>query len=198
MRTKSVCLLTTLLTTWLYLTPSAGAHNLWLEDTPEHGLTMRFAEWPDEYEVSPGHLDEVDPPIAWQIGTNGQPVYCQFKKTTDQIQLPGAEAKNIAALEAGFQVMTPEAMRAEGAPVPTNTPSRKPIFYARWQPAGAGATKPAMNLDIVPTSNPGEYQVFFRGKAVAGVKVTAYLPTGKEQSLIADEKGIVHFIADEP
>ncbi len=180
------------------LTFNAAAHFLWLEDVKGQGLTLRFAEWPDEYETSPGHLDEVDPPMAWKCGTNGEPVNFRFKKESDQIQLVDSSAKDAVQLEAGFQVMTPEMMRAEGAPVTTNTPSRKPIFYARWQPAGAGAAKPTLNFDIVPTGNAGEYQVFFRNVAVAGVKVTAHLPAGKDLSLVADAKGIVHFTADKP
>jgi hypothetical protein len=187
-----------LLVAGLPFTFPAAAHYLWLEDTKDHGLTMRFAEWPDEYEESPGHLDEVDPPMAWKLGTNSEPAGFKFEKKSDQIQLVGATAKDAVQLEAGFQVMTPEMLRAEGAPVPTNTPSRKPIFYARWQPAGGGAAKPTLNFDIVPTGNAGEYQVFFRNEPVAGVKVTAHLPVGKDQTLVADAKGMVHFTADKP
>jgi len=174
------------------------AHYLWIEDTHGHGLTVRFAEWPDEYESSPGHLDQVDPPIAWKSGTNGEPIHLVLKKKSDQIQIIHATSEDSVQLEAGFAVMTPERMQAEGAPISTNTPARKPIFYARWIPAGSSKLKPSLNLDIVPAGNTGEYQVCFRGEPVAYAKVTASHPDGHEEKLTTDEKGIVHFAAEKP
>ena len=94
--------------------------------------------------------------------------------------------------------MTPEMMQAEGAPLSTNTPSRKPIFYARWIRPGSGALKPSLTFDIVPTGSVGEYQVCFRGAALQNANVIASHPNGHEEKLTTNEKGIVHFTADKP
>ncbi len=49
---------------------------------------------------------------------------------------------------------------------------------------------------IVPTANAGEYQIYFRALPLAKAKVTAHLPGGKDQDLTADDKGLVHFMAE--
>lgn len=174
------------------------AHYLWIEDTANQGLTVRFAEWPDEYETSPGHLDQVDPPLAWKSGTNGDPISFQVQRKPDQIQILSASSKDSVQVEAGFAVLTPAMLQAEGAPVASNSPSRKPIFYARWQPAGSGSAKPSLNFDIVPTGNAGEFRVYFRAQPVAGAVVIAHKPGGGEEKLTADEQGVVRFTADKP
>ena len=165
----------------------ASAHSVWIEETRNHQLVVRFAEWPDAYEVSPGHLDELSIPDAWKLGATNQPVALKVKKKSDQFQLLGATSKDAVQVETGFDVMTA-----------TNGPSRKPYFYARWQPAGSGAARPSLNFDIVPTGNPGEYQVYFRGSPLGGTTVTAHTPDGKEKDLTADEHGIVHFTGTKP
>ena len=166
---------------------NANAHYVWIEETPDHRLIVRFAEWPDEYEVSPGHLDELSLPDAWMLDGNGKPVPFTVKKASDCFQVAGASAAISVQIETSFEVM------AEGG-----GPARKPFFYARWQPAGAGAAKPTLNFDIVPTTHVGEYQVYFRGVPLAKAKVTAHLPDGKDQELTADDNGLVHFIAEKP
>src|SRR5262249_16352751 len=77
-------------------------------------------------------------------------------------------------------------------------PARKPYFYARWQPPGAGPAKPGLNFDLVPTGTAGEVGVYFRGKPLAGVKVTLYPPAEAEQTLVSDDQGLVHFSVRKP
>src|ERR1043165_5037133 len=39
---------------------SAGyAHLVWLEETPDKGLVLRFGDFNDHFETSPGHLDAI-------------------------------------------------------------------------------------------------------------------------------------------
>jgi hypothetical protein len=166
---------------------NASAHYVWIEETPDHRLVVRFAEWSAEYEVSPGHLDELSLPEAWKLDSGGKPDPFTVKKASDCFQVVGASASNSVQIETSFEVM------AEGG-----GPARKPFFYARWQPASAGAVKPTLNFDIVPTANVGEFQVYFRAAPLAKVQVTAHLPDGKDQDLTADDNGLVHFIAEKP
>jgi hypothetical protein len=51
--------------TALTLTCAATAHEVWIEDTPDGKLVVRFAEYGDKYEQSPGALDAVTLPFAW-------------------------------------------------------------------------------------------------------------------------------------
>ena len=170
----------------LAFTFAASAHYVWIEDVGKK-VVVRFAEWPDEWEKSPGYLDDLSVPSAWTAGTNGEPKTFEIKKKAEYYQIVGASSKEVITAETGFEVLSA-----------TNKPSRKPLFYARWQPAGAGAGKPELNFDIVPTANAGEYQVFFRAEPVPNVDVTAHFPDGKEKELKADEKGIVKFTGDKP
>lgn len=166
---------------------TADAHYVWIEDLSGKRLVVRFAEWPDEYETSPGHLDELTTPDAFKFDTNGVPVPFKIKKKSEYVQIVGATPALAVQVETGFEVLSA-----------TNKPSRKPLFYARWQPFGGGAVKPSLNFDIVPTDKSGEYRVFFRTEPVPGAKVTAHLPSGKEEDLVADDQGIVRFTGEKP
>jgi hypothetical protein len=47
---------------------AVSAHSLWIEELPDHaGLGVRFAQWGDEYEVSPGHLDSFSQVSGWTL-----------------------------------------------------------------------------------------------------------------------------------
>jgi hypothetical protein len=171
---------------WTVVSP-ANAHHLWIESTADGGLVARFAEWGNDFETSPGNLDLLSGAQAWKMDADGKPVALEAIKKSDGFQIAGASATNSVQLEIGFQVLAR-----------TGRPSRKPIFYARWVPAGAGAAKPSLNFDIVPTGNDGEFQVFLRGTPLPNADVMAHLPEGKEQELKADEKGLVRFKPDKP
>lgn len=160
--------------------PLSPAHEVWIEDTTEGTLVIRFAEYGEEYEKSPGHLDALKTPEAWTSGEDGKPKTFDVQKKPDHYLLLGAKPANTAQAEAAFTVMK----RGEG-------PARRPIFYARWHPAQAGAATPALTFDIVPTATPGEVQVYFRGQPLPEVKVYVVDPAGKESELTADKDGKV-------
>ena len=193
----------------------AGAHEVWIEDTPEGKLFVRFAEYGDDFEKSPGALDALTLPFAWTPGVEskeepkkpgaekesagsreardikaGKVESFAVEKKADGFLLAGAVATQAAQIETGFTVM--------GQAGDPEKPARKPYFYARWQPAGAGVAKPALNFDLVPTGTPGKVCVYFRGKPLAGVKVKLYPPAEAEQELVSDAEGLVQFSATKP
>lgn len=195
------------------LTLQATAHEVWIEDTPEGHLYVRFAEYGDDLEKSPGALDALTPPFAWKDAAApvaseesapggeaparvreaiaaGRVSTIPAQKKSDGYLLEGASARNATQLETGFTVM--------GKPGDAEKPARKPFFYARWHTAESGAAKPALNFDLVPTGENGKVCVYFRGKPLAGVKVTLYPPAEPEVELVSDERGVVSFTTKKP
>jgi hypothetical protein len=161
------------------------AHEVWIEDTPNGQLVVRFAEFGDEYEKSPGSLDSLSLPAASTPGDGAKPKPLTVEKKADHFLIAGAVPGAAAHIETTFAVMGEK-------------PARKPIFYARWQPMGTGPAKPALTFDIVPTGQPGEARVMFRGKQLAGAKVNAYLPGGEDAELTADADGLVRVAVEKP
>jgi hypothetical protein len=198
------------------LSVSAPAHEVWIEDTPDGQLVVRFAEYGDDFEKSPGPLDALNPLSAWSSRTEtlkegaaagkGGPESrqgherqdlgmdsaetVQIKKNKDHFLLVGLSSTKAAQMESDFTVM--------GTPENSEKPARKPFFYARWQPPGAIASQPSLNFDIVPTGNAGEARVFFRGKPLPAVKVKFHPPEGAEEELISDNAGLIHFDDSKP
>jgi hypothetical protein len=192
-------------------TSHARAHEVWIEDTPDGQLTVRFAEFGEKCEKSAGALDALTLPFAWTPpieprpdavlqGTEtrankedrdiraGKVDALQVQKKSDGFALVGSSATKPAQIETGFTVM--------GKAGDAEKPARKPYFYARWHPPGAGPGRPALNFDLVPTGTKGEVRVYFRGKPLAGVKVTLYAPGEGEKEFVSDADGLVHFSAE--
>ena len=161
---------------------AVSAHSLWIEELPDHaGLGVRFAQWGDEYEVSPGHLDSFSQVSGWTLDEKSQPQLCEVVKKKDHFFLGGALAGMPAFAQAHFTVRK----------LHEDKPARAPIFYCRWQPDGAGAGTPAMTMDIVPTGKPGEARVYFRGKPLGNVELLFFSPKVSDQKLQADAEGYV-------
>lgn len=170
----------------LSLISTARAHSVWLE--PLDGkMVVRFGEPHSEHETSPGHLDEISVPLAFTIITNGA-VAVDATKTKDHYKLgAGLAPTNTLCVETSFIVMTTP-----------GRPGRKPNFYARWQPQGAGAAVPLLNLDIVPTGKKGEARVYFRGQPLPDVKAVLMTPDELEQEIVADREGYLRFTTTKP
>ena len=159
---------------------TAQAHSVWIEPKDDQ-LVVRFAEPGNSFEVSPGHLDSLSPPIAFVIVTNA-PLATEARKKSDHYLLVGVSPSTIVCAETGFTVRG----------------GRKPIFYARWQPARASAATPLLTFDLVPTGKAGEVRVYFRGQPLGGITATLITPSEKEQELTADAEGFLHFTATQP
>ena len=151
------------------------AHSVWIEPS-DNQLVIRFAEPGDDFEKSPGQLDNLSAPVAFTVVTN-KPVSVPAPKESDHFLLTGASVTNAACAETTFIVRG----------------GRKPVFYARWQPVGAGAGKPLLTLDLVPTGKPGEVRAYFRGQPLGGAAAILRTPDEKDQDLTADADGFIHF-----
>jgi hypothetical protein len=159
----------------LFQTGIARAHTVWFE--PLDGqLVIRFAEPDGSYEKSPGHLDSLGAPAAFTVITN-VPVGVVAPKSTNHFAMTGASLTNVAGVESLFTVRA----------------ARKPHFYARWQPANAGAGSPTLTFDLVPTGKTGEVRVYFRGQPLGGLKATLRTPDEKEREIAVDADGYIRF-----
>jgi hypothetical protein len=169
--------------------PFAHAHSVWVEDTPDKQLVVRFGEPGSEYEKSPGHLDSLSLPLAWKIGAEDKPEAFIVEKKADHFLLVGVEPATAALGETRFPVFKPG-----------KRPASWPQFYVRWHPAGTPApSSPSLTLDILPTATPGEFRVWLRGQPLPGAKVgVEHLGTGAGAELVADADGIVKYAADKP
>lgn len=172
----------TILAAFALLPLAASAHSLWIEELPDHaGLGVRFAQWGDEYETSPGHLDSFVQISGWTLDDKGEPHLLDVVKKKDHFFLGEVAAGRPAFAQAHFIVRK----------LHEDKPARAPIFYCRWQPDDGGAGKPAMTMDIVPTGKPGEARVYFRGKPLGGVELLFFSPKVSDQKLQADAEGYV-------
>lgn len=167
---------------FLVFTARLAAHSVWIEPDNQGRLVLRFAEPDGKFEKSPGHLDELTHPVAWQMGASNAPVSLAVTKQRDHFTLGAASVTHNVQAETDFQVM-----------VNPGRPGRRPHFYARWHPVGAGAATPALTLDLVPTGQPGEVRAVFRGQPLPGVKAILRTPDEKEQELTADGEGLLRF-----
>ena len=161
-------------------TTAARAHSVWIEPTDENQLVIRFAEPSGNLEKSPGYLDSLSAPMAFVLVTN-TPVSVDTVKKSDHFLLVGAAMTNTACAETSFTVRA----------------GRKPLFYARWQPSGAGEGKPMLTLDLVPTGKAGEVRLYFHGQPLGGIKATLHTPNGDEKDVTADSEGFFHLTTTE-
>lgn len=160
------------------------AHSVYFEMNENDQVVIRFGEFGDEYEESPGYLDSLDSIHAWKINGEGQLEVLEPKKQKQGFTIDAKPMDSVSA-HSGFPVMT------RGS-----SPARKPFFYARWAHDFKKKEVPRLNLDLVPTGKVGEVQVYFRNKPLAGVKATLFTPEANDQELTADENGIFQFDTD--
>lgn len=160
------------------------AHSVWIEPNADKQLVIRFAEPSGNLERSPGHLDSLTVPMAFQTapGSTNAPALLNVSKQKDHYAIAGASGTNIIGVETSFTVRA----------------GRKPSFYARWQPAGRGEGKPLLTLDLVPTGKPGEARLYLRGQPRGGVKATLLTPSGDEKAFTADAEGYIRVPVTEP
>lgn len=159
----------------------SSAHSVWIEALPDGQLCVRFAEWGEDFETSPGHLDSFAPVSGWTLDEKGVPQIFDVSKKSDHFLLAKSEGSKPAFALAPFAVRK----------LHDDKPARAPIFYCRWQPEGAGEAKPAMTMDIVPTGKPGEARVYFRGKPLPDLEVGLHPPASDEIKLKTDAEGYV-------
>jgi hypothetical protein len=125
---------------------TAQAHSVWIEKLPDGQLAVRFAEWGEEFETSPGHLDSFDQVSASTVANEGKPQAFEVSKKPDHFLIQSSSGNQPTFAQLHFTVRKLHA----------DKPARAPIFYCRWQPEGAGAGTPALTMDLVPTDKLGE------------------------------------------
>jgi hypothetical protein len=159
---------------------AANAHTIWIEPTKDGEVVVRFAEPGNDFETSPGFLDSLSAPQGFMLVTNTPKVVPTTRKK-DHFLLTGVKPAQVACVETVFTVRG----------------GRKPVFYARWQPADAGAGTPLLTLDLVPTGKPGEVRAYFRGQPLGDVAATLRTPDQKDQEIKADAEGFIRFKTDQ-
>lgn len=176
-----------LLATLAVAAPFVHAHSVWIEDTPEKQLVVRFGEVGEKFETSPGHLDSLSLPVAWTPGAEGKPAPFIVEKKSDHFLFVSAAPSVVALGETVFPVMK----RGK-------KPASWPYFYVRWQPAGPPApAAPALTLDILPTATANEFRVYLRGQPLPSATIVVHSGS-KEEELRADAEGRFHFTASAP
>ena len=165
-----------------FLPLSASGHALWIEELPASaGLGVRFAQWGDDYETSPGHLDSFIQVTGWTLNEKGEPQVLEASKQKDHFFLGKLDLTRPAFAQAQFTVRQLHA----------DKPARAPIFYCRWQPDTWAEGKPSMTMDVVPTSEPGKARVYFRGKPLGGVELLFSSPKVTDEKVTADTEGFI-------
>jgi len=160
------------------------AHSVWIEPGEDKQPVIRFAEPSGNLERSPGHLDSLTVPMVFQTtpASTNAPNTMNVLKQKDHYAIAGVSGTNIIGVETSFTVRA----------------GRKPSFYARWQPAGAGEGKPLLTLDLVPTAKPGEARLYLRGEPCGNVKASLMTPNGDEKEFTADTEGFIRVPTTEP
>ncbi|WP_438480023.1 DUF4198 domain-containing protein [Oleiharenicola lentus] len=170
----------------LALAPFARAHSVWIEDTPDQKLVLRFGEVGEKYEKSPGYLDELIPTAAWTADQDGKLNALVVEKKSDHYLLGKATPAKPTLAETNFFVMQR-----------VKNPGIWPNMNVRWHPAGATPpVEPALTLDLLPTGKAGEIRVYFRGQPLAGATVKVLgqgEEEGKEEKLTSDAEGRIQF-----
>ena len=159
---------------------SCSGHSVYFDENKSSKIKIRFGEFQDEYEESPGYLDSLDTISAWKINDKNEPEILETEKQMNGFSINAINTDNIAA-QTGFPIMS----RQDQA--------RKPYFYARWCPSFKSKSTPSLTLDIVPNGKEGEVKVFFRGKTLSGIKLKLYSPDYNEVELVSDKNGLVVF-----
>ena len=159
---------------------SSYGHSVYFDENKNSEIKIRFGEFQDEYEESPGYLDSLDTVSAWKINEKKEPEILETEKQMNGFSINAINSDNIAA-QTGFPIMS----RQDNA--------RKPYFYARWCPNFKRKSTPSLTLDIVPNGKAGEVKVFFRGKTLSGIKLKLYSPDYDEVELVSDKNGLVVF-----
>lgn len=162
----------------------AQAHYLWIESESPSDARVFFGEYNEgKIEKSGGRLDERDALQGWLISGEGGKKQLDWKKLADHFVAKIGKASGwLVVNDLENPVMD---WRKHGIGLV------KPMFYARAavnnQPVAA---KPVLTLDILPVA--GEklaYQVFFKGKPMAGIKGYIYAPNLWMREIKTDENG---------
>lgn len=164
---------------------TAQAHQVWLENSGGQAQLF-FGEFNDNLrETSPGALDKflATPTLLQQTAGGTQ-------------QLAGKQTGTGFSYQAANQAQTLFASAA----YPLIERSQRNESAMLWVPAARWVNTPAQAvaanaqaLDMVPTGQPGQFQVSFNGQALPKAKVQIAAPSGWSREAQSDEQGRVNF-----
>lgn len=164
---------------------AAHAHQVWLEQTPK-AAHLYFGEFGENLrETSPGLLDKFGKPVA-TLSTEKGDQALTMSKEANAFALSARAGKNqtIIVEEAsypGFEKKTGDT-----------------IVRSIWTPAARlvtsdAARAPKLTLDIVPSGQPGEFKVYYKGQPLAKTKVGIVVQSGWSREATSDDQGAVTF-----
>ena len=165
---------------------AAPAHQIWLEQPAGQSAVIRFGEFGENLrEASPGLLDKFAKPTATLVSAGGEKA-ADGSKTAGGFTLP-------------FKAGKGDAIVAEEARYPLNTYKQGDKDVTSWyHPAarlitGFAAQEPKLAFDIVPACKPGEFKLFYKGKAMPKAKVALVTQSGWAKEGRTDDQGLVRF-----
>ena len=164
---------------------AANAHQIWLEQTSKTA-NLYFGEFGENLrEASLGLLDKFIKPSATLSGAKGDQALT-LNKEAGSFALSARAGKNesITAEEAnypGFEKKTGET-----------------LVRSIWTPAARlvtsdAAQTPTLTLDLVPSGQPGEFKVYYKGQPLPKAKVGIIVQSGWAKEAVSDEQGAVKF-----
>lgn len=169
----------------LLLAAAAGAqaHQIWIEQDAT-GARLYLGEFADNLrERSPGMLDKFVQPTASLITAKGERPAALGKQTNSFViaarAIPG---ESLIAQELGY----PAWERKQGDRIERHVW----VPAARWVGDFAART-PQLSLDLVPTGQPGQFQVFYKGQPLPEAKVDVVAASGWSREVQADKNGLI-------
>lgn len=163
----------------------AAAHQVWLEQDAS-GARLHFGEYGSNLkEASPGYLDKLKTPSAWLRSPSG-------KRDIEWVKHP--RGLHLSATAGPGQSLVVEERTYPLLEGHGDKPTR-----TLWTPAARlvgslqSQTALELTLDILPTQNKGEFQVFFRGQPLAKTDVTLTAASGWVLEATSDKLGKVKF-----
>lgn len=164
----------------------ASAHHVWLEPTAT-GVKLYFGEFADnQREVSPGYLDKLSDPVARRVTGDAEEVLPRERRA-DAIHFRGRTGRG-GAIVAADESYPPRPGAQDGG-----EPRR-----TAWTPAARFASElsaqPAkLALDVVPSGQPGEFVVTYRGAPLGGAEAMLIAMSGWSRRGRTNVEGRVKF-----
>lgn len=169
------------------LAATANAHQIWLEQPAKGNAVIRFGEFGENLrEASPGLLDKFGKPTATLLSAQGKDTSADGSKTASGFALP-------------FAAKTGQSIVAEDANFPLRKFKQGDKEVTSWfYPAarlitGFAEQSPKLTLDLVPTGQPGEFRLTFKGQPLPRTKVVLLTQSGWGKEGHTDEQGLVKF-----
>ena len=157
------------------------AHHIWILPDADGKPIVHYGEFAENLnEVSPGLLDRIEVTARLVSPKGDTPL--EALRRPDGIILSG----NLGSAEC---------ILAEDPRAPVRErKSADQVIRSVYHPAARfvsdlSARQPVFTLDIVPTSQPGRFQVVYRGAPLAKAKVSIIAASGWEREVRADQTG---------